>query len=129
MPFTLYLLALAIFVMGTSEFMLAGLVPAMAPDLHVTVGVAGLLTSAFAIGMVVGAPLTAIFARRWPPRPALLICLLAFAGSHVVSAVAESVAHCCCWVGSHWQCSPQNRWRSSASSCCKAFLPSGWAAP
>ncbi|MFE3999795.1 Cmx/CmrA family chloramphenicol efflux MFS transporter [Nocardioides sp. YIM B13467] len=87
MPFALYMLALAVFVMGTSEFMLAGLLPAIATDLDVTVGTAGLLTSAFAIGMVIGAPLMAAFARRWPPREALLVCLLLFAACHVIAAV------------------------------------------
>ena len=87
MPFPLYLLALAVFVMGTSEFMLAGLIPAAAADLDVTIGVAGLLTSAFAVGMVVGAPLMAAFARRWPPRLTLLVCLLAFAGCHAIGAL------------------------------------------
>ena len=48
MPFALYMLALAVFVMGTSEFMLAGLLPAIATELDVSVGTAGLLTSAFA---------------------------------------------------------------------------------
>ncbi|PPF36564.1 Cmx/CmrA family chloramphenicol efflux MFS transporter [Pseudoclavibacter sp. AY1H1] len=90
MPFALYLLALAVFVMGTSEFMLAGLLPAIAADLHVSVGTAGLLTSAFAIGMVVGAPAMAAFARRWPPRLTLIVCLCMFAGCHVVGAVATS---------------------------------------
>ncbi|MGJ4178450.1 Cmx/CmrA family chloramphenicol efflux MFS transporter, partial [Corynebacterium macclintockiae] len=42
------------FVMGTSEFMLAGLLPAIATELDVSVGTAGLLTSAFAVGTVVG---------------------------------------------------------------------------
>ena len=54
MPLPLYLLALAVFAMGTSEFMLAGLLPDIASDLDVTVATAGILTSAFAIGMVVG---------------------------------------------------------------------------
>ena len=40
--------------MGTSEFMLAGLLPDIASDLDVTVGTAGTLTSAFAVGMIVG---------------------------------------------------------------------------
>lgn len=87
MPFALYLLALAVFVMGTSEFMLAGLLPAIATELDVSVGTAGLLTSAFAVGMVIGAPTMAAFARRWPPRLTLLICLLVFAGSHVLGAM------------------------------------------
>ncbi|WP_407361529.1 Cmx/CmrA family chloramphenicol efflux MFS transporter [Microbacterium sp. LBN7] len=90
MPFSLYLLALAVFVMGTSEFMLAGLLPAIASDLDVSVGTAGLLTSAFAVGMVVGAPLMAAFARRWPPRLALIACLLVFAGCHVVGALTPT---------------------------------------
>ncbi|WP_404286016.1 Cmx/CmrA family chloramphenicol efflux MFS transporter [Glutamicibacter arilaitensis] len=87
MPFALYILALAVFVMGTSEFMLAGLLPAIATELDVPLGTAGLLTSAFAIGMVLGAPIMAAFARRWPPRLTLLICLLLFAGSHVIGAM------------------------------------------
>ena len=87
MPFALYLLALAVFVMGTSEFMLAGLLPAIATELDVSVGTAGLLNSAFAVGMVVGAPVMAAFARRWPPRLTLISCLLVFAGSHVVGAL------------------------------------------
>ena len=90
MPFSLYLLALAVFVMGTSEFMLAGLLPAIASDLDVSVGTAGLLTSAFAVGMVVGAPLMAAFARRWPPRLTLIACLLVFAGCHIVGALTPT---------------------------------------
>lgn len=90
MPFSLYLLALAVFVMGTSEFMLAGLLPAIASDLDVSVGTAGLLTSAFAVGMVVGAPLMAAFARRWPPRLTLIACLLVFAGCHIAGALTPT---------------------------------------
>ena len=89
MPFALYVLALAVFVMGTSEFMLAGLLPAISADLDISVGTAGLLTSAFAIGMVIGAPLMAAFARRWPPRAALLVCLLVFAACHVIVATTS----------------------------------------
>jgi MFS family permease len=59
MPLPLYLLAMAVFAMGTSEFMLAGLLPDIASDLDVTVGTAGTLTSAFAVGMLVGALLVA----------------------------------------------------------------------
>ncbi len=90
MPHTLYLLALAVFVMGTSEFMLAGLLPAISAELDVTLGAAGLLTSAFAVGMVVGAPAMAAFARRWPPRLSLILCLLVFAVAHVIGAITPS---------------------------------------
>ncbi|GAA2483634.1 MFS transporter [Streptomyces thermolineatus] len=90
MPLPLYLLALAVFAMGTSEFMLAGLLPDIASDLDVTVGAAGTLTSAFAVGMVVGAPLVAALARDWPRRSGLLGFVLAFAAAHAVGAVTTS---------------------------------------
>lgn len=90
MPLALYLLALAVFAMGTSEFMLAGLVPDIATSLDVSVGAAGLLTSAFAVGMIVGAPITAAFARRWPARTALVGCVVVFALCHVVAATTPS---------------------------------------
>ncbi|NJQ01194.1 Cmx/CmrA family chloramphenicol efflux MFS transporter [Streptomyces zingiberis] len=90
MPLPLYLLALAVFAMGTSEFMLAGLVPDIASDLGVTAGTAGALTSAFAIGMVVGAPLAAVLARGRSRRAALLVFVLVFAAAHVVGAVTTS---------------------------------------
>ncbi|MEV4845438.1 Cmx/CmrA family chloramphenicol efflux MFS transporter [Micromonospora matsumotoense] len=92
MPLSLYLLALAVFAMGTSEFMLAGLVPDIATSLDVSVGAAGLLTSAFAVGMIVGAPLMAALARRWPARASLLGFVLAFAVAHVVGALTTSFA-------------------------------------
>lgn len=87
MPLALYLLALAVFAMGTSEFMLAGLVPDIATGLDVSVGTAGLLTSAFAIGMIVGAPTMAAFTRRWPARATLFGCVVVFAVCHVVAAI------------------------------------------
>ncbi|MGW6356244.1 Cmx/CmrA family chloramphenicol efflux MFS transporter [Streptomyces sp. NPDC055092] len=90
MPFPLYLLAMAVFAMGTSEFMLAGLLPDIASDFDVTVGTASVLTSAFAIGMMVGAPLVAALARNWPRRSSLLGFVLAFAAAHAVGAITTS---------------------------------------
>ncbi|WP_320779921.1 Cmx/CmrA family chloramphenicol efflux MFS transporter [Streptomyces sp. CRN 30] len=90
MPLPLYLLAMAVFAMGTSEFMLAGLLPDIASDLGVTVGTAGGLTSAFAIGMVVGAPLVAALSRTWPRRAGLLGFTAVFAAAHAVGAVTTS---------------------------------------
>lgn len=90
MPLPLYLLAVAVFAMGTSEFMLAGLLPDIAASLDISVATAGLLTSAFAIGMVVGAPLVAALARRWPARHSLLAFVLVFAAAHIVGAVTFS---------------------------------------
>ncbi|MET8569028.1 Cmx/CmrA family chloramphenicol efflux MFS transporter [Streptomyces sp. NPDC004783] len=92
MPFALLLLGLAVFAQGTSEFMLSGLVPDIAEDLRVSVPAAGALTSAFAVGMVVGAPLMAGLARRWSRRGALLGFLLVFLSVHVVGALTGSFA-------------------------------------
>ncbi|WP_067467158.1 Cmx/CmrA family chloramphenicol efflux MFS transporter [Actinomadura macra] len=95
MPLSLYLLAVAVFAMGTSEFMLAGLLPDIALDHGVSVGTAGLLTSAFAIGMVAGAPLMAGAARGWPPRVSLFGFVCLFLAAHVLGAVTGSFAVLC----------------------------------
>lgn len=92
MPLSLYLLAVAVFAMGTSEFMLAGLAPDLAASLDVSIGAAGLLTSAFAVGMIVGAPTMAALARRWSPRASLLGFVTVFAVMHVVGALTTSFA-------------------------------------
>ncbi|MEW2388193.1 Cmx/CmrA family chloramphenicol efflux MFS transporter [Streptomyces venezuelae] len=92
MPFALYLLGLAVFAQGTSEFMLSGLIPDIARDLSVTVPAAGHLTSAFAVGMIVGAPLMAILSRRFSRRGALLVFLVTFLLVHVVGALTTSFA-------------------------------------
>jgi DHA1 family chloramphenicol resistance protein-like MFS transporter len=91
-PLPVYLLALAVFAMGTSEFMLAGLLPDLAADLGVPIATAGLLTSAFAAGMVIGAPLIAGLARRRPPRSSLLAFLGLFFAAHVLGAVTDDFA-------------------------------------
>ncbi|MFV2176431.1 Cmx/CmrA family chloramphenicol efflux MFS transporter [Actinomadura sp. LOL_016] len=90
MPFALYVLALAVFAQGTSEFMLAGLIPDLARDMGVSVPAAGALTSAFAIGMVIGAPLMPALSARLPRRRALLVFLVVFLLVHVVAALTTS---------------------------------------
>jgi DHA1 family chloramphenicol resistance protein-like MFS transporter len=90
MPFAIYVLGLAVFAQGTSEFMLSGLVPDIASDLNVSIPAAGALTSAFAVGMIVGAPLMALLSMRWPRRRALLVFLTAFMAVHVIGAVTTS---------------------------------------
>ncbi|MFC6884416.1 MULTISPECIES: Cmx/CmrA family chloramphenicol efflux MFS transporter [Actinomadura] len=92
MPLLVYILGLAVFAQGTSEFMLSGLLPEIAADLHVSVPRAGLLTSMFAIGMAAGAPVLAVLARRWPHRRSLVAFLAAFAACHVAGALTGSYA-------------------------------------
>lgn len=90
MPLFVYVLSLAAFAQGTSEFMLAGLVPGIAHDMSVSVAAAASLTSAYAVGMIVGAPVMAALSARWPRRRALAGLLAAFVVVHVVGAVTAS---------------------------------------
>ncbi|MEV6413936.1 Cmx/CmrA family chloramphenicol efflux MFS transporter [Kribbella sp. NPDC051718] len=90
MPIAVYILGLAIFAQGTSELMLAGLLPEMATDLGVSIPDAGLLISAFAVGMLIGAPVLAVVTLRWSRRTALLVFLALFALSHVAGALTPN---------------------------------------
>jgi DHA1 family chloramphenicol resistance protein-like MFS transporter len=90
MPPAIFVLGLAIFAQGTSELMLAGLLPEMATDLGVSIPTAGLLISAFAIGMLVGAPVLAVVTLRWSRRTALLSFLTVFVLAHVAGALTPN---------------------------------------
>jgi len=87
LPAVTYVLAAGTFLMGTTEFVVAGLLPEIARDLDVSVARAGLLITAFALGMIVGPPTMAILTRRMPPRQTLSLALAAFAAGHVVVAL------------------------------------------
>jgi MFS transporter, DHA1 family, chloramphenicol resistance protein len=87
-PRVVPVLALSIFALGTSEFMIAGLLPQLAADLRVGIPEAGYLISAFAVGMIVGAPAMAVLTLRLPRRTTLLAALGVFVVGHVVSALA-----------------------------------------
>ena len=92
MPLAIWILGLGIFAQGTSELMLAGLLPEMAADLGVTIPQSGWLISAFALGMLVGSPVMAVLTLRWPRRLALLVFLTVFVLTHIVSALTASFA-------------------------------------
>ncbi|MET9320323.1 Cmx/CmrA family chloramphenicol efflux MFS transporter [Streptomyces sp. NPDC003038] len=90
MPVAVYILGLSVFALGTSEFMLSGLLPPIADDMGVTIPQAGLLISAFAIGMVVGAPLLAVATLRLPRRTTLISLISLFGLGQVAGALAPS---------------------------------------
>ncbi|MEU4194351.1 Cmx/CmrA family chloramphenicol efflux MFS transporter [Kribbella sp. NPDC026611] len=90
MPIAVYVLGLSIFAQGTSELMLAGLLPELSTDLHVSIPQAGLLISAFAVGMLLGAPILVVLTLRWSRRTALLLFLAVFALMHVAGALTTS---------------------------------------
>jgi DHA1 family chloramphenicol resistance protein-like MFS transporter len=83
-----YVLGLSVFALGTTEFMISGLLPGMASDLGVSVPQIGGLISAFAIGMMVGAPLMAALTLRWPRKATLIGALAVFVGGQLLGAVA-----------------------------------------
>ncbi|MFF4450447.1 Cmx/CmrA family chloramphenicol efflux MFS transporter [Streptomyces sp. NPDC001502] len=90
MPVSVYVLGLSVFALGTSEFMLSGLLPPIAEDMGVTIPQAGLLISAFAIGMVVGAPLLAVATLRLPRRTTLIALISLFGLGQVAGALAPT---------------------------------------
>ena len=92
LPALVYVVAAGIFLMGTTEFMLAGLLPDVATDLGVDVTRAGLLITAFAAGMIIGPPIMALATLRLPARATLVGALAVFAAGHVIAALSDSFA-------------------------------------
>ncbi|MEU9850546.1 Cmx/CmrA family chloramphenicol efflux MFS transporter [Streptomyces sp. NPDC047985] len=90
MPLAVYILGLSVFALGTSEFMLSGLLPPIADDMNVSIPRAGLLISAFAIGMVIGAPLLAVATLRLPRRTTLISLISVFGLGQVAGALAPT---------------------------------------
>ncbi|MFI1970307.1 Cmx/CmrA family chloramphenicol efflux MFS transporter [Streptomyces cinnamoneus] len=90
MPVAVHVLGLSVFALGTSEFMLSGLLQPIARDMGVSIPQAGLLVSAFAIGMVVGAPLLAAATLRLPRRTTLVVLLAVFGLGQVAGALAPT---------------------------------------
>ncbi|MDT9691774.1 MFS transporter [Streptomyces sp. P9(2023)] len=92
MPLAVYILGLSVFALGTSEFMLSGLLPPIAEDMNVSIPSAGLLISAFAIGMVVGAPLLAVATLRLPRKTTLIALITVFGLGQIAGALAPNYA-------------------------------------
>ena len=86
----LFALAVAAFAIGTTEFVIMGLLPEVAADLHVGIPAAGLLVSGYALGVAVGAPLLAMLTARMERRHALLLLLGLFIDGNALCAVAPS---------------------------------------
>ena len=89
---SLVLLTLAVggFAIGTTEFATMSLLPYMAAGLHVDTPTAGHVISAYALGVVVGAPLLAVLSARLARRTLLLLLMLVFTAANALSALAPS---------------------------------------
>jgi len=84
-------LALGAFLMCTTEFLIAGLLPQMAEDFGVRPSQIGLLITAFAFGMILGAPVMALATLRLPKRATLVLALATFAAGHIIAALSGSL--------------------------------------
>src|SRR3954451_19338371 len=92
LPPVVRVLALGTFLMCTTEFMIAGLLAQMGTDFHVGPSRIGLLITAFAIGMIIGAPAMAVATLRLPKRLTLVLALAIFAAAHIVAALSGTFA-------------------------------------
>jgi DHA1 family inner membrane transport protein len=86
----LFALSVAAFAIGTTEFVIMGLLPEVAGDLHVSIPSAGMLVSGYALGVAAGAPLLAALTARMERRNALLLLLGLFVVGNALCAVAPN---------------------------------------
>lgn len=86
----LFALFAAAFAIGTSEFVIAGILPAVSTDLGISIPTAGLLVSLYALGVAVGGPVLATFVSSYPRRLLLLVYVGIFTVGYVFCALAPN---------------------------------------
>jgi DHA1 family inner membrane transport protein len=90
MPVALLALTAGAFGIGTTEFVIMGLLLQVSADLHVSIAAAGLLISGYALGVAVGAPLLTIATRRVPRKTVLLALMAIFTLGNIACALAPN---------------------------------------
>ncbi|MFE6456456.1 MFS transporter [Streptomyces cinereoruber] len=90
MPLALLALAVGAFGIGTTEFVVMGLLPGIAAEYGVSIPTAGLLVTGYALGVVVGAPLLTVLGGRVSRKRMLMLLMGLFVVGNVLSAVAPS---------------------------------------
>lgn len=90
MPLAIYALMIGAFGIGTTEFVIMGLLPQMAKDLGVSLSSAGLLVSGYALGVAVGAPILSLLSSKWPKKRALIILMAIFTIGNLICALAPN---------------------------------------
>ncbi|MFY0309973.1 MFS transporter [Leisingera sp. D0M16] len=88
MPLALWALAISAFAVGTTEFVIVGLIPTIAADLGVSLPSAGLLVSLYALGVTIGAPVLTALAGGMNRKRLLLLLLVLFTAGNLFSAFA-----------------------------------------
>ncbi len=85
MPLALLALTLSAFAIGTTEFVIVGLIPTMANDLNVSLPSAGLLVSLYALGVAIGAPVLTALTGNWPRKKVLLSVMALFVAGNLLA--------------------------------------------
>ena len=85
MPLALLALTLSAFAIGTTEFVIVGLLPTMAHDLNVSLPSAGLLVSLYALGVAIGAPVLTALTGKWNRKHVLLTVMALFVAGNVLA--------------------------------------------
>ena len=91
-PIPILALTMSAFAIGTAEFVIAGLLPDISRDLGVSIPAAGRLVTAYAMGVVVGAPLLAVATSKLRRKAVLLAMLGIFILGNLLSAIAPNYA-------------------------------------
>lgn len=92
MPFAVVVLFFGAFCIGTTEFVIAGLLPEISRDLEISIPDAGYLISAYAIGVAIGGPVLTLAIARFPRKRNLLLLMTIFIVGHVWCAMSQSFA-------------------------------------
>lgn len=87
---SLIALSLGGLTIGITEFVVMGLLPDIALDMKVSIPVAGYLIAAYALGVVIGAPLLVILGRNYPPKKMLLVLAIMLTVFNALSIIAPS---------------------------------------
>jgi MFS transporter, DHA1 family, inner membrane transport protein len=90
MPLALYALAIATFAIGTTEFVVVGLIPGIAADLNVSISTAGLLVSVYALSITLGTPIVSALAGGLPRRELAIALMVVFTACNLSAAVAPN---------------------------------------
>ncbi|EPH40460.1 MFS transporter [Streptomyces aurantiacus] len=90
MPLALLALAIGAFGIGTTEFVIMGLLPEVAGDFDVPIPTAGLLVTGYALGVVAGAPLMTVLGQRISRKRMLMLLMGLFIAGNLLSAVAPA---------------------------------------
>ncbi|TRL35805.1 MFS transporter [Rhizobium straminoryzae] len=88
MPLALYALTIAAYAIGTTEFVIVGLLPTVASDLHITLPLAGLIVSIYALGVTFGAPVLTALSGRLNRKTLLLGLMALFIAGNLATALA-----------------------------------------